>query len=279
MVGAGNTGATMAAALLGSGRIPASPVRRSRYRSRSRSSPAAPRRRRRDRRPRTGVAGPVGRARPRVRPRAARRRRARRRAALERRRSRQGRRAAQGRGAARGGQGIRRQRRGPRLLRRRRRRDPHRRLHRQRRAEDGGRRAPGYAGWCSACSTSPSCASRPTAVKLRMLEAASGVAPTTPAARVSSASRRVRDLARLVVAQRRSSTRRAARDCVEADVVDRLKEAVAACRPRPTATAARSTATRSSGSSASGCGDPRGRRGRHHARLGFADDLDADCSR
>ena len=77
MVGAGNTGATMAAALLRFGRIkgvhrPAIAVPLPGAR---RGPPAVARRRRRHRRSRTGVAGRVGRARARVRPRPARRRR------------------------------------------------------------------------------------------------------------------------------------------------------------------------------------------------------------
>ena len=117
MVGAGNTGATMAAALLrlrpDQGRAPARD--RGAAPGVRRGPPAAARRRRRDRRPGARVARRVGRARARVRPCAPRRRRADDRAALERRGAGQGRRAAQGRVAAvRRREGLRRQRRGPR---------------------------------------------------------------------------------------------------------------------------------------------------------------------
>ena len=56
--------------------------------------------------------------------------------------------------AARAVPGLRRQRRGPRPHARHRRRDRHRRLHRQRRAQDArGRAARRGDAWCSACST------------------------------------------------------------------------------------------------------------------------------
>ena len=147
MVGAGNTGATMAAALLRlrphQGRAP----------PRDRGSAAG-------RRSTTASqllvdAGATvdpepewlvewARARARVRTRAPRRRRADDRVAVERRGAGQGRRVAQARvGAARRREGLHRQRRRPRPHAPRRRRDRHRRLHRQRRAEDARRRAAG----------------------------------------------------------------------------------------------------------------------------------------
>ena len=98
MVSAGNTGATMAAALLRIGRIKgvARPGDRGTDPG-ARAPPADPRRRRRHRRLLAGVAGAVRGAGPRVRPHPPRRRRADGRAALERRGAGQGRRAAQAR--------------------------------------------------------------------------------------------------------------------------------------------------------------------------------------
>ena len=194
MVGAGNTGATMAAALLRMGRVkgvarPAIavpiPV--------PDSHPQLLDRRRRDRRPRARVARPVRADGARVRPHPPRHRRAVGRPAVERRGRGQGRRDPQARVRAHAeGAGLRRQRRGPRLhARRHRGRHRHRRLHRQRRAQDDGggtaRRSP------ASCSRSSTRRPKPARRRRRSCRSCSTrprpTTPTSRAARCCSGSR------------------------------------------------------------------------------------------
>ena len=232
----------------------ASPGPRSRCRSRCPGRPpAAPRRRRRDRRLHAGVARRSSRVHgPRVRRGSGSASTSRRVGLLS-----NGEEPGKGDDAAQGG--VRRcstampgfvgNVEGRDLMHAGRRRDRHRRLHRQRRAEDGRGRDPRASpGWCSTCSTStpeargggrrvvmPRC-SRPP----RTLDP-----DNTGGVRAARRRRRVRDLARLVVGarDRRTRSRRARRVRRGRASSSGMKGGGRRCRLRPTSSAARSAPT------------------------------------
>ena len=101
------------------------------------------------------------------------------------------------------------------FMHRHRRRDRHRRLHRQRRAEDDRGRDPGHRrASCSTCSSSPEVQDAAEVVMPHLLEAAEQLDPDyIGGVRAARRRRRVRDLARVVerAGDRRTRSRRARR--------------------------------------------------------------------